>query len=89
MKNSEFYNLLATYYDAMINFESYLNNKIEYLRDYISPWQFLFVLAVPLVAQNGFAVARRPPNDLDPLLKQMSLTALLFAIIFGVGQLLA
>lgn len=56
---------------------------------YRSPWQFLFVLVVPLLWRNGTAVSRLPSAQLDPLLKQLSLTTLLFIVTFGVGQLLA
>lgn len=60
------------------------------LATYRSPWQFLFLLAAPLLVINGLAVWRaQRSEDLDPLLKQMSLTTLVFVILFGVGQLLA
>lgn len=57
---------------------------------YRSPWQLLFLLSAPLLLRNGLAVWRgRRAEMLDPLLKQMSLTTLLFVITFGLGQLLA
>lgn len=57
---------------------------------YHSPWQFLFLLTVPLLLKNGRAVWRgRTAAELDPLLKQMSFTTLLFVLTFGVGHLLA
>ncbi len=59
------------------------------LLEYLSPWQFLFVLALPMLAQNGFAVWRWNALELDPLLKQMSISTLVFTALFGVGQLLA
>lgn len=60
------------------------------LLNYRSPWQFLFLLTVPLLFRNGLAVwQRRTAHELDPLLKQMSITTLLFAATFGLGQLLA
>lgn len=59
------------------------------LLDYRSPWQFLFLVSVPLLLRNGLAVSRLPSHQMDPLLKQLSLTTLLFIITFGVGQLLA
>ena len=55
-----------------------------------SPWQWLFLLALPLLARNGVAVWRgRSSADLDPYLRQMSLSSLAFVILLGVGQLLA
>lgn len=55
---------------------------------YRSPWQFLFLLSAPLIIRNGLAVWRaQTPAELDPLLKQMSLTTLVFVVLFGVGGL--
>lgn len=60
------------------------------LLTYRSPWQFLFLLSAPLLLQNGLSVWRgRGSQELDPLLKQMSVATLLFAITFGLGHLLA
>lgn len=55
---------------------------------YSSPWQFLFVLTLPLFLYNGFSVARKPSEALDPFLKQMALSTLLFVLLFGVGLIL-
>lgn len=54
-----------------------------------SGWQFLFLLAVPLLVRNALAVKRIPSASLDPYLKQMALSALLFVLLFGAGLLLA
>lgn len=51
-------------------------------------WQFLFVLTIPLLIINGQAVTRKPSHELDPYLKQMALSTLLFVFLFGVGLLL-
>lgn len=53
-----------------------------------SPWQLLFLLAVPLLLRNGMAVMRQPPERLDPYLKQMAVAALLFVLLFGAGLLI-
>lgn len=59
------------------------------LLTYASPWQFLYLLAVPLLARNGLAIARTEAlPTLNPWLKQMSLAALAFAVLFGLGQAL-
>lgn len=57
---------------------------------YTSLWQFLFLLATPALFRNGLAVSRTEAlPTLNPWLKQMSLAALLFVILFSVGQVLA
>jgi 1,4-dihydroxy-2-naphthoate octaprenyltransferase len=57
---------------------------------YTSPWQFLYVLAAPLLIRNGLAVSRADDLPaLNPWLKQMSLAALAFAILFSLGYALA
>src|SRR5260221_392202 len=50
---------------------------------------FLFLLAAPLFVSNGLAVSRKPSVELDPYLKKMALSTMLFVILFGTGFLLA
>ncbi|MFM8849735.1 MAG: 1,4-dihydroxy-2-naphthoate octaprenyltransferase, partial [Cytophagales bacterium] len=57
--------------------------------NYQSPWQFLFLLSAPLLVKNGISISRKPSHELDPYLKQMALSTLLFVILFGVGFLLS
>ena len=55
--------------------------------NYHSPWQWLFVLSLPLFFFNGRQVwARQESMQLDPLLKQMALSTLVFTLLFGIGQ---
>lgn len=55
-----------------------------------SPWQWLFLSTTPLLFRNGWFVwQRQESTQLDPLLKQMALSTLTFALTFGVGQLLS
>lgn len=57
------------------------------LLTYRSPWQFLFLLSAPLFIRNGLVVWRtRDSETLDPMLKQLSLSTLVFVLTFGVGQ---
>jgi 1,4-dihydroxy-2-naphthoate octaprenyltransferase len=56
---------------------------------YQSLFQLLFLLTLPLLVGNGLAVSRKPSTALDPYLKQMALSTMLFVILFGVGFLLA
>lgn len=48
---------------------------------------FLFLVILPLLYRQVVAVWRRPPTELDPFLRQMALTNLLFVLTFGLGQL--
>lgn len=56
--------------------------------NYHSPFQFLFLLAAPLLIANGRAVTTKPSEALDPYLKQMAMSTLLFVILFGTGSLI-
>ncbi len=58
--------------------------------DYTSIWEFLFLLAVPLLIRNGLAISRTDDlPSLNPWLKQMSLASLAFVTLFGLGQIMA
>ncbi len=64
-----------------------LSAVLYVLLHFQSPWQFLFLLALPLVIVNGINVWRKQTSkELDPYLKQMALTTLLFVLLFGIGQ---
>jgi 1,4-dihydroxy-2-naphthoate octaprenyltransferase len=56
---------------------------------FTSFWQLLFLISVPLFLKNGKAIGTKPSYELDPFLKQMAMSTLLFVILFGVGLLLA
>jgi 1,4-dihydroxy-2-naphthoate octaprenyltransferase len=56
---------------------------------YQSPIQLLFVLSFPLFIMNGLAVQQKPSEKLDPHLKQLALSTLLFVVLFGLGQVLS
>lgn len=56
---------------------------------YQSPFQFLFVIAyIPIVKQLIRVLKNREPKNLDPELKILALSTFLFAILFGLGQIL-
>ena len=55
---------------------------------YQSPLQLLFLLSFPLLIVNGITVQRKPSDQLDPYLKQLALSTLLFVLLFGLGQVL-
>jgi 1,4-dihydroxy-2-naphthoate octaprenyltransferase len=59
------------------------------LLSYDAYYQWLFILCLPLLVRNGRAVQRRrTAAELDPYLKQMALTTLLYVVTFGIGLLL-
>jgi 1,4-dihydroxy-2-naphthoate octaprenyltransferase len=59
------------------------------LLTYRSPLQLLFVLSFPVFIMNALAVQRKPSDKLDPHLKQLALSTLLFVVLFGLGQVLS
>lgn len=66
-----------------------LCSLVYVLLTYHSPWQILFLLAVPLLVRHALAVWRTAdPLALNPMLKQLSLVTLLYVFLFSVGQLL-
>lgn len=67
-----------------------LSSALSYtLLQYRSPWQLLFLLTLPLFVMNAKAVATKPSYEMDPYLKQMALSTLLFVLLFGAGILLS
>lgn len=49
----------------------------------------LFLLSFPLFIRNGLAISRlKKASELDPYLKQMALSTLLFVVLFGLGTVL-
>ncbi len=62
-----------------------LSSVLYTLLNFQSWWQFLFLLAVPLLIRNGLAVHHKPSHELDPFLKQMAFSTLLFVLLFGIG----
>ena len=59
------------------------------LINYHSNIQFLFLITMPLLLYNGMKVSTTlESNKLDPMLKQMAISTLLFIITFGIGNLI-
>lgn len=54
-----------------------------------SPWGYLFLLALPLFARDAVAILKtNERRALDPYLKKLSLSSLLFSLLFGAGLLI-
>jgi 1,4-dihydroxy-2-naphthoate octaprenyltransferase len=79
----------AVRYHWLLIFAGLLSATIYVLLTYISPWQWLFLLSVPLFVKNGLAISQKPSHQLDPYLKQMALSTLVFVLLFGAGLILS
>ena len=59
------------------------------LVEYHSGWQWIFLLAIPILLITGIGVTKnKEPEKLDPYLKHTAFSTLLFSLVFGVGLLL-
>ncbi|MGD9328284.1 MAG: 1,4-dihydroxy-2-naphthoate polyprenyltransferase [Cyclobacteriaceae bacterium] len=57
--------------------------------NYDSPFQFLFIISLPLFIKNGFDVKNKTTaSELDPSLKKMAISSLIFTLLFGIGLLI-
>ncbi len=76
------------YYYYLIGF-SFLFALFYANYHYNSIWNFLFVIAyIPIVKQLIRVLKNTDPQKLDPELKLLALSTFLFAILFGLGQIL-
>jgi 1,4-dihydroxy-2-naphthoate polyprenyltransferase len=54
--------------------------------NYKSVSQYMFILAIPMFIKNGFAVTvYKEQSELDPYLKQMAVSTLIYVLLFGLG----
>ncbi|MCF0059786.1 1,4-dihydroxy-2-naphthoate polyprenyltransferase [Dyadobacter sp. CY356] len=59
---------------------------VQHFSSYTS---LIFLLSFPLFIKNGLAISRlKKASELDPYLKQMALSTLLFVILFGIGVII-
>jgi 1,4-dihydroxy-2-naphthoate octaprenyltransferase len=79
----------AVRYHWSLLFTGLFSATIYVLLIYTSPWQWLFLLSVPLFVKNGLAISQKPSHQLDPYLKQMALSTLVFVLLFGAGLILS
>ncbi len=79
----------AVYYHWFLLAMGWAASIIYVVINYSSPWQWLFFLSLPLFIINARAVLnKKSPKDLDPYLKQMAISTLVFVLLFGIGQLI-
>ncbi len=75
----------ATVYHWMLLTGGLLSAVAYTVLTYRSPWQYLFLIAAPWLVQNGIAIYKKSSEELDPFLKQMAISTLLFVLLFGIG----
>lgn len=80
----------AIIYHWLIIIGGFLAALIFTLYNFQSVWQFAFFLSLPLFLKNGIAVTKyKEASQLDPYLKQLALSTLLFVLLFGIGFVLS
>ena len=79
----------AIKYHWALLFIGLLSSVLFVAINFVSPWQWLFLAVVPLLIINGKAVQNLSGKELDPYLRQMALTTLLYVLTFGLGLILA
>lgn len=82
-------NEFARYYHFYLLGSSFLFALLYNVINYVSAYQFLFLLAyVPIFIHLQTVYKNRDPKSLDPELKKLALSTFLFAILFGLGLIL-
>ncbi|HZK07795.1 MAG TPA: 1,4-dihydroxy-2-naphthoate octaprenyltransferase [Bacteroidales bacterium] len=60
------------------------------LLNFVSPWQFLYLLTLPLFASQLIAIFRiKEHRRLDPFLRYLALTTFAFVLLFGAGIMIS
>jgi 1,4-dihydroxy-2-naphthoate polyprenyltransferase len=79
----------AVFYHWILLGVGFLSSVVYVLLRPASGWEWLFVVALPLLLKIATGVAQgKTPAEIDPYLKRMALTTLLFVVAFGLGQLI-
>ncbi len=74
----------ARQYHYFLLIAGLLSACIYVMLNYRNPLQFSFLVVMPLLYMNALAIKNKTAaSELDPYLKQMALTTLLFVFIFG------
>lgn len=76
---------VGMYYHLLLVSGALLLAVIYVVINYRSPAQWLFLVAFPLFVLNIRAVFTTPEHELDPWLRQLALSTLLFVLLFGLG----
>ena len=76
----------AIYYHGLLLFGGFLLSVIFTFITFRSTYQFVYLITLPLFIRNFLAIKNiRLNNYIDPFLKQLSISTLLFVLLFGTG----
>ncbi|MBE0649842.1 MAG: 1,4-dihydroxy-2-naphthoate polyprenyltransferase [Bacteroidales bacterium] len=79
----------ARIYHAILIFLGFILSFIYVVMNYKSIWNYLFLLTLPLFLKDLVAIFKMKDKSLlDPFLKKLALSTLLFSVLFGIGLLL-
>ena len=79
----------ATYYHFFLLGTALLTSVIYVSLNFYSYYQWTFLLVLPLLVINVKAVlTKKTALELDPYLKQMAISTLVFVLTFGIGQIM-
>lgn len=79
----------AKIYQAFLVFGAFISAFVYVWLNYASPWNFLFLLAFPMIFGNLILIFRQKnPALLDPFLKRLALETFMFTLMFGIGMIL-
>jgi 1,4-dihydroxy-2-naphthoate octaprenyltransferase len=78
----------AIVYHTILLVTAVVTSIVYVIINFRSGWQLLFLLIFPILVKINSAVKNEASTELDPWLKRMALTTLLFVILFGVGLIL-
>lgn len=79
----------AKNYHTFLIFGAIVSAVIFMLLNYNSPFQFLFLITIPILFDDLNKVLKNTePAKLDPFLKRLALTTLFFSITFGIGLII-
>jgi 1,4-dihydroxy-2-naphthoate octaprenyltransferase len=80
----------AVKYHAFLLLIGMLSAVVFVVLTWLSLWQLLFLASVPFFIRNQSAViSNSEPHSLDPYLRQLAVSTLLFVLLFGIGHVLA
>jgi 1,4-dihydroxy-2-naphthoate polyprenyltransferase len=78
----------AKWYHFSLLLGSVITGLSYMLINYHSPFQMLFLITIPMLWINVSVVFKNTvPEELDPYLKKLAITSLLFSLAFGIGLL--